>query len=105
MSHCCLGSLTDSQIDGLCGPAQNGHCGLVLTVVLGFLAAVRNNAVGGATEVRGSVCDPISSMHSSLRIAVCSSDSVHSFLPCALMRICLALDGSLPRSIGTRRLP
>ena len=105
MSHRCLESLTGSHIDGLCGPAQNGHRGLILTVMLDFLVAVRNEAVSGAAEVRGSVCDPISSMYNSLRMAVCSSDSVHSLLPCALTRFCLTLDGNLPRNIGMRRLP
>jgi len=37
MSHRCLAHLNDSQRDGLCGAAQNGHLGLLFTVIAGFL--------------------------------------------------------------------
>ena len=54
MSHRCLESLKESQSDGMCGPAQNGHCGLLLAVVTDFLAPARSESVGGTTEA-GSV--------------------------------------------------
>jgi len=51
MSVRSFGSLTDSHREGMCEPVQNGHRGLLLSNVAGFLELAWNDAVGGTEEV------------------------------------------------------
>ena len=65
----------------------------------------KNEAVGCAEVWESDCCEPISRMWSSSRMEVRNSLIVHSPLPWDLARFCLIFPGSLPRIMGTNKLP
>ena len=72
-SHCCLGPLNDSQRDGLCGPAQNGHRCFLLIVA----ACVSMLLLVELQKHEVLLVILSQSMYISFRVTVCSSDNVH----------------------------